>query len=70
MKKQYLLLLIVAGLFTLFTACKNSATYRTLIVTGQNNHKWKESSPVLKTILDETGLFSSEIAVTPEKEEI
>ena len=67
MKKQYILLLIVAGLLTLFTACKNSATYRTLIITGQNTHKWKESSPILKTILDETGLFSCDIATTPEK---
>ena len=67
MKKQFILLLVVAGLLSFFTACKNEATYRTLIITGQNNHKWKESSPILKTILDETGLFSCEIAISPEK---
>jgi type 1 glutamine amidotransferase len=67
MKKQYLLFIIVAGLLTLFSACKNQASYKTLIITGQNNHKWKASSPVLKQILDETGLFSSEIMTTPEK---
>ena len=38
-----------------------------MIITGQNNHNWKASSPVLKQILDETGLFSSEIMITPEK---
>ena len=64
MKKQYIILLLVAGLLSFFTACKNEATYRTLIITGQNNHKWKESSPILKTILDETGLFSCEIAIS------
>ena len=67
MKKQYLLLIIVAGLLTFFPACKNESGYKTLIITGQNNHDWKTSSPILKKILDETGLFSSEIMITPEK---
>jgi len=68
MKKQYLLLLVLAGLITFFSACKNEAVvYDTLIITGQNNHNWKASSPVLKQILDETGMFASEIMTTPEK---
>jgi type 1 glutamine amidotransferase len=67
MKKQYFLFIVVAGLLTFFSACKNEAVYKTLIITGQNNHNWKASSPVLKQILDETGLFSSEIITTPEK---
>lgn len=67
MKKQIYLLLIVTGLLSFFAACKNEATYRTLIITGQSNHNWKASSPVLKTILDETGLFTCDIDTTPEK---
>ena len=67
MKKQYLLFIIVAGLLTFFSACKNQAVHKTLIITGQNNHNWKASSPVLKEILDETGLFSAEIMITPDK---
>jgi hypothetical protein len=67
MKKQFITILIVAGLLSFLSACKNEATYRTLIITGQNNHNWKASSPVLKTILDETGLFMADIAITPEK---
>jgi hypothetical protein len=68
MKKQYLLLIVAAGLLTFFSACKkNDAGYKTLIITGQNNHNWKASSPVLKQILDETGLFSATIMVTPDK---
>jgi type 1 glutamine amidotransferase len=66
MKNRYLFLLL-AGLFTSFAACKNETVYKTLIITGQNNHNWKASSPVLKQILDETGLFSCEIMTTPEK---
>ena len=68
MKKQYLLLLISAVLLISFNACKDETTgYKTLIITGQNNHNWKASSPVLKQILDETGMFSSDILITPDK---
>ena len=67
MKKQYLLFIVAAGLITLFSACRNESGYKTLIITGQNNHNWKASSPVLKQILDETGLFSTEIMTTPDK---
>jgi len=67
MKKHHLLLIFAVGLLTFFSACKNETGYKTLIITGQNNHNWKASSPVLKQILEETGLFSSEIMITPEK---
>jgi type 1 glutamine amidotransferase len=65
MKKQYLLLIIGAFVLSLYSGCKNETAYKTLIITGQNNHKWQASSPILKQILDETGLFSSEIMITP-----
>ena len=65
MKKQYLVLIIAAVLTGLFPGCKNETAYKTLIITGQNNHNWQASSPILKQILDETGLFSSEILITP-----
>jgi uncharacterized protein len=68
MKKQFIFLLIVAGLISFFTACKNeTAPYKALIVTGQSNHDWKASSPVLKTLLKQTGLFSADVAVSPKK---
>ena len=67
MKKQYFILLIAIGFLTFISACKNESGYKTLIITGQNNHEWKTSSPILKQILDETGLFSSEVMITPEK---
>lgn len=67
MKKQYLFLIILSGLFITFSACKKETGYKALIITGQNNHNWKASSPILKQILDETGLFSCEILITPDK---
>lgn len=66
MKKQYLFLIIAAGLLAFFSACKKETAYKALIITGQNNHNWKASSPVLKQILDNTGLFVSDIMTTPE----
>ena len=30
---------------------------RVLILTGQNNHDWRRTSPMIKQILDETGMF-------------
>jgi HEAT repeat protein/type 1 glutamine amidotransferase len=38
---------------------------KALIVTGQNNHNWKVSSAVLKQVLEETGLFQVDLAVSP-----
>jgi uncharacterized protein len=67
MKKQFIFLLFTAIWLSLFTACKNESGFKTLIITGQNNHNWKASSPVLKQILDETGLFKAEIMITPDK---
>lgn len=68
MKNQYLLLIVFTGLLTFFAGCKNETAYKTLIITGQNNHDWETSSPILKQILEETGLFAAEIMITPEKD--
>jgi len=67
MKKQYLLIIALAWLLPFFQGCKKETGYKTLIITGQNNHDWQTSSPILKTILNETGMFLCEIMTTPEK---
>ena len=38
---------------------------KALIVDGQNNHAWKETTPVLKKILEDSGLFAVDVATTP-----
>ena len=52
-------------------ACAVSATaadkIKVLIVDGQNNHKWAMTTPVLKQILEEPGIFSVDVATSPEK---
>ena len=67
MKKQYLILFLAAALIALLPACNKGDVYKTLIVTGQGDHNWEASSSVLKTILDEAGMFSTEIVTTPAK---
>lgn len=41
------------------------APLKALLITGQNNHNWQLSHPILKTIVEDTGLFLVDIALTP-----
>jgi len=41
--------------------------HKALIVDGQNGHDWKATTPPLKKILEETGLFSVDVATSPPK---
>ena len=41
--------------------------FKALIVDGQNGHDWKNTTPVLKKILEDTGLFSVDVATSPAK---
>jgi len=66
MKKLNYIVLIVAGLLTFSVSCKNEATHKALIITGQNTENWNASTPVLKMILEESGLFKCDVAITPE----
>ncbi len=38
---------------------------KVLIVDGQNNHKWQETTPVLKKQLESSGRFTVDVATTP-----
>lgn len=42
---------------------------KTLIVTGQNNHKWEVSHVAIKQILENSGMFAVDLAVSPAKGE-
>ncbi|NQT02102.1 MAG: DUF1080 domain-containing protein [Planctomycetes bacterium] len=45
----------------------NKKILKALIVDGQNNHDWKRTTPVLKSLLEDTGLFSVDVATSPAK---
>jgi type 1 glutamine amidotransferase len=38
---------------------------KVLIIDGQNNHDWKTTTPLFKQILEETGLFTVDVATSP-----
>jgi type 1 glutamine amidotransferase len=62
--------ILVASLCALCLAAWAAAAERSvkaLIVDGQNNHKWQETTPALKKMLEETGLFSVDVATSPPK---
>jgi len=40
---------------------------RVLIVDGQNNHDWQHTTPLLRKILEDTGLFTVEVLTAPPK---
>ena len=58
--ENYLLLFVVAllsavGFGTDASAADSAAPVRVLILTGRNNHNWKETTPMLQQILDDFG---------------
>lgn len=42
-----------------------AAPLRALLIDGQNNHDWKSSSPWIKRVLEDSGLFLVDVATTP-----
>ncbi|MCK5820919.1 MAG: ThuA domain-containing protein [Bacteroidales bacterium] len=66
--RSIFILIIAIGLLAI-PACQNdseiNAPYKALIVTGQNNHSWEASTPILKEILENTQLFACDIAKSP-----
>ena len=39
--------------------------WKALIVDGQNNHQWQQTTPLLKQYLEATGLFEVDVATSP-----
>ncbi len=65
---QFLAWIVIAGMFSPFLCASIPlSSIKALIVTGQNTHDWKTSSSALKQMLEDTGLFEVDIAVSPEK---
>ena len=47
------------------TAKSERKPLKALIVDGQNNHDWKATTPVLKRLLEQTSLFTVDVATSP-----
>src|SRR5271169_1845344 len=48
-------------------AASAASPIRALIIDGQNNHDWRHTTPVLKQILEGSGLFQVDVLTTPPK---
>ena len=73
MKKRFTLgialILLASFVFVGFAAnkknAKNSKVVKVLIIDGQNNHKWKETTPVLDKIFKSNERFSVDVSTSP-----
>lgn len=60
--------LTALGIWSVLIALAVAAPpHKALIVDGQNGHDWKSTTPVLECLLEETGLFSVDVATSPPK---
>jgi len=60
--------LLTLAFIPLLLACHASAAeIKVLIIDGQNNHAWKQTTPLLRQILEEAGIFSVTVATSPGK---
>lgn len=62
MKRRAAVSLLLAFAFSLpvFAAPKKA-----VIIDGRNNHDWRSTTPVLRKLLEDTGLFSVEVVTAP-----
>jgi len=51
----------------LVVAAMCGAQTKVLIIDGQNNHAWQQTTPVLKKILEDTHKFTVDVATSPPK---
>jgi hypothetical protein len=59
--------LLLAGALTGTEAWAAEAPLHALILSGQNNHDWRQTTPKLKSVLAATGRFAVDVTEHPEK---
>lgn len=64
MRKLFSLLLIA-----LAVSSHAADKIKVLIVDGQNNHKWQETTPVMKQSLEASGFFTVTVSTSPAKKD-
>ncbi|GHU61953.1 hypothetical protein FACS1894123_02120 [Bacteroidia bacterium] len=67
MKSKIYQFIFVFVFFTVSCFQTQADNIKTVIVTGQNNHNWPVSHVVLKQILENSGLFSVDLAISPKQ---
>lgn len=64
-KKLILSAILIVSLF--LPSLASAAAIKALIVDGQNNHKWQQTTPILVKYLKDSGMFSVDVATSPAK---
>lgn len=59
---KFIIVLVIGFSFIIGAA---AAPLNVLIIDGQNNHDWKSTTPVLKQILEDCGLFEVDVVTSP-----
>ncbi len=67
MLNRRLFFVLAASHILAVTAVAADAPLKVLIVDGQNVHDWKATTPVLKSLLEDSGLFTVDVATSPPK---
>ncbi len=52
------------GFWFVLSAVAAAAPMKALVIDGQNVHNWKETTPILKSLLEQTGLFTVDVATS------
>ena len=62
-------LVAVLGFVVLATLAPSTQTQiPVMLLDGQNNHRWAETTPVIKKLLDEAGLFDTSVVTVPNEQ--
>lgn len=60
---------VLSGVIALGTLTPSAQSrIRVMLLDGQNNHRWAETSPVIKKVLDEARLFDVSVATVPNEQ--
>lgn len=68
MPKNTFLKMLTAFALATGAATADEKKISVLIIDGQNNHKWQQTTPVLKRALEASGRFSVEVSTSPAKQ--
>ncbi len=55
-------MLAMIGLLSICTVGAAADPIKTLIVDGQNNHNWAETTPILKAMMETCGRFTVDVS--------
>lgn len=69
MKRFAILPFVAMILIGALTQSASAEKIRVMLLDGQNNHNWKETSPIMKQILENSGLFTVDVVTSPARKQ-